>query len=230
MSEQSLSPVEVSQPKFETLNDYVGWVTRDWVHEQGSDDAQLHVRTKLNEEVDELNEALEKGSPEDIKTELGDVLWTANAVALNEGFTLPTEPISLEGIDEQAKSADMEWDVPTLKALHNLTAEDIKSRLASGDLKTTQMVLSSLAGQLGKSGRISRVMALKSEGSPDQEHSFGDAWLQVQHGRVVSTVGQINLLVSLIAQSRLKAGISDIMQANYDKISKRLAEGRPVTS
>ncbi|MGZ6004578.1 MAG: MazG nucleotide pyrophosphohydrolase domain-containing protein [Candidatus Saccharimonadales bacterium] len=229
MTEHDSYTFETAQPRFQTLNDYVGWVAEDWVHTFGSDEAQLHVRSKLGEEVYELSEALDNGTPEDIKLELGDVLWTANAVALNEGFTPSSEPISLEDLDKQAKVADIEWDVPVLRALYGLSSEEVKTKIASGDPETTQMALSSLAGQLGKAGRMTRAMTPYTDNSPSKERTFSDGWLEVQHGRVISAVGQINLLVSLIAQNRLGVGLSEVMQANYDKISERLATGKPVT-
>jgi NTP pyrophosphatase (non-canonical NTP hydrolase) len=230
MAEGTPSFHETNQHRFKTLNEYFAWAGENWIHEFGSDEAQKHARSKLGEEVEELSDALETGAPDEIKAELGDVLWTANAVAMNEGFKVRSEPVSLEDLDERALRDDTEWDVPVLRALYNLSPEEINSRLLSGDVKTTKMVLESLAHQLGKAAKITRAITPELDLSPKAKRTFlVNGWLEVQYGRVIWAVDQIDLLVSLIAQRRLGISIADVMQDNYEKLTSRIAQGDPVT-
>lgn len=224
---ESFSSAETNHRHFKTLNDYESWVAENWLHPPGSDEAQLHVRAKLDEEVKELGEALEKDRSDDIKAELGDVLWTSTAVAINEGFEAKGEPIFLDEIDRLAR--DRVWDEPVLGVLYGLSSERITEKLKAGDTAMTKQVMESLTHQLGKAGRMAHRFADQFDYSNSKHNTFGSAWLEVQQHRLVDARAQILLLASLIAQDRLQLSLADIMQANYAKLTARISSGQPIT-
>ena len=228
MVEQSLETGSQS-PDFTVLNDYVDWVTQNWIHELGTDEAQQHVRSKLTEETHELCEALETGNPDEILLELGDVLWTAHACALNEGFSVTSSSVPTSSIDGGAKSKDITWDVPALYALSGGDPEDVTVLIQSGDLETTQLVLSTLSGRLGKASRLARALQPAEQPETRDQSDYTGVWQALYYGRVTTSLSQMTLLVSLIAQHHLGVGLEQVMQANHRKISERLAKGEPVT-
>lgn len=229
MFEHARSPAD-SAP-FATLKDYETWVALDWTHPLGSDEAQKHARAKQREEVKELGEALAGGSLEDIKFELGDVLWTSEAVAINEGFTIEEafresslrdrlpegRPLALSDIDELARTIEIDWDVPAVLAMERTDIKDVNKRVNEGDIEMTELVLGALSHQLGRSARLSRVLSPESP------------WAWLDEARAAEGLVQIVILISLVAQTRLQSSLADIMEANREKLAARLAQGKPVT-
>ena len=216
---------------FNNLDDYESWVANDWLYPLGSNEAQRHTRAKLEEEVVELADAFVGGSRDEIISEMGDVLWTAEAVAMNEGFMLegavrysvrgegmPADTLTLETIDNVARTTDVAWDVPVIKALYGLSDSEVQAGIETGDDRIVRLVLSSLGNELGKSARIVRVL-------PDPE----DGWTRLHEVRAAEALGQIVLLVSYLAQSRCDSTLAEVMTANHDKLAARLANKEPVT-
>jgi phosphoribosyl-ATP pyrophosphohydrolase len=228
MFEHTQSPADTVP--FATLKDYETWVASDWMYPLGSDKAQRHVRAKQREEVRELNEALANGSPEDIISEMGDVLWTSEAVALNEGFTLeeafrlssiadqlPEGELTTSDVDALARTVEIEWDAPVLRALYGASTEEVSDRVKDGNMEMTRLVLNGLSHQLGRSAHMARVL------TPE------NPMLWLDEVRAAEALTQTVILVSLIAQTHLGSSLADVMEANREKLAMRLAQGKPVT-
>ncbi|HEX8226402.1 MAG TPA: hypothetical protein VF572_00875 [Candidatus Saccharimonadales bacterium] len=161
---------------------------------------------------------------------MGDVLWTAEAVALNEGFylegtfghssvadKLPEGEIKLSDIDTVARIADIEWDVPAVRALYGLSSKEVSTRVKEGNIETAQLVLGELSHQLGKSARMARVLDLD------------DGWTRLQELRVAEALAQTVLLVSSLAQTRTGSSLGEVIYANRKKLTARLATKAAIT-
>lgn len=227
MSENANPTIE-HRPDFQTLNQYEEWVSENWIFEFGSEEAQRHAAFKLDEEVDELCRALETGTSEDIKLELGDVLWTAAAVAINEGFRLQARDVRLDDIDKVARQ-DVDWDVPSVRALYGLSQQEIKGRLQASDTEVTQLVLIGLAARLKKASRVKRHLAPDADPYDADDPNWNSAYAVLYHNRAIICADQIVLLISLIAQQRLGKSLKEVVKANFDKLSERINKGQPPT-
>lgn len=220
-------------PPINTLAEFEDFVATNWLHSLGSDEAQAHVRAKLEEEITELIAALENESSGAIISEMGDVLWTSAAVALNEGLTLqeaiqrssiaahlPKAALSLDDIDTAATTAipTIQWDLPAVQAVYDMDASAINEKISSGDVDMTHLALKYLAGRLGKSARILHVLS-----------DYEDGWTDLHRARTTEELSELIILVSYIAQSRLGSSLSAAIADNHTKLSARVASGQPIT-
>lgn len=221
-------------PIFEALGDYEAWVRQNWLYEAGSDSAQVHISNKLREEIAEFSEALRSEAPQDILSEAGDVLWTASAVACNEGYSLErafrvssigsriaSTSVDVEVVDELASTMEpIVWDVPGLRSYLDKTDLSLHEEIMQGDSEITEAVLYGLAQRLAKSTRITH--ALDKIGEPD-------GWTRLHEGRTVETLSQLVLLTTFAVRRKTGYGLRTIMDENFKKIEGRIARGEQVS-
>ena len=201
------------------LEQFEIWVAQDWVYESGSDEAQLHVRGKLDEESAELAEVLASSNRAEIVSELGDFLWTATANGLNVGIPssdalrhelrpdqIGTEPITFDQIDKLA-----------LELIPDLSVEQME-----GWVKY-------LGHYLGKAAKQWRNLSplIDTKAKPQ---SFSEAWIQLKRLRAYDALTQSVLITSALAQRYAGAAISDVIANNVEKLQNRKASGLPITS
>lgn len=201
---------------FDTIADYESWAAQYWLHTPGTIEAQLHAREKFDEETHELIESLLSGTPEDIISEAGDVLWTANASGSNTGISLtevlhgafpgyldPSNPIETDDIDQLADSL-----------FGDTTIRELEEYLTHNE------------HVLGKAAK--QWFVLKNTVNTP-EKTFGDAWINIKRADAASALLNTILMVSYIAQHYAGSTLQAVMQQNYRKIEDRLRAGAPVT-
>lgn len=201
--------------EFTHLSDYETWASLNWLHQNGTLDAQLHARGKLGEEIDELIEALEIGSGEDIISEAGDVLWTSHASGLNTEITVST---SLRTIFPEQFSNE---------SISTIGLDGVALEIYGGvDKDMTIEYLAHYELHLGKAAM--QWFNLREKASPDSA-SFANTYMHLKHGRAIHALANTSLLVSYVAQQFAGSTIQQVMQQNHDKIEHRLANGAAVT-
>jgi NTP pyrophosphatase (non-canonical NTP hydrolase) len=206
-------------PHFDTLQDYQLWASTNWLYEQGSDKAQLHARGKIAEETQELTDALSSGEPEEVLSEIGDVLWTATANAHNAGITIEEsfrytfspesfsdDPISVNQIDEMA--VDFTSDQP---------------------IEETITRLKYLAGRLGKAAKQYHNLSPLVDANAAAE-TFADAWILLKAARAKQSLTEIVLIASSLAQNHCGSTLQEAMMSNRRKLTARINTGLPITS
>ncbi len=214
------SPSELIQDhtSFNTLQEYQAWAATDWLHEPGSDEGQLHARSKLDEETTELAEAIQVHKPDEILDELGDVLWTATAnahnagVALEDSFrysllegTFDDNPISIAKIDDMSS-----------EFVAGQTPEETSARLKY------------LSGYLGKAAKQWHNLSPLIDAQA-QPATFSEAWIQLKAGRTKGSLVELVLICSAIAQQECSKSLQDAMKTNAQKLQARKAMGEPLT-
>lgn len=203
---------------FNTLRDYQQWANSDWVYKAGSDEAQQHARSKLEEESAELVKAMAEHQPEEIVSELGDVLWTASANAHNAGISLEDSfRYSLpDGSFEDSP-------IPVTKI------DDMASEFISGQpLEEVAARLKYLSGYLGKVAKQWHNLSppINADAQPT---TFSETWIQLKAGRTKENLVEIVLICSAIGQQECSKSLQDVMEANAQKLMTRKAAGEPLT-
>lgn len=204
-------------PKNSTvLSDYERWASTQWIHPRGTIDAQHHAREKLGEETKELIEAIMNGSPTDIISEAGDVLWTASATASNADITISE---GLASCFPAYFSPDSPIDLQQIDSLATMLFTDIHIRDVVDYLHDGEHVLGKKASQW---------FTLR-DGVSSPEKTFADAWINLKRSDAVQALTRTTLLLSFIAQHYAGADLNAVLQANYQKIEQRLKTGLSVT-
>lgn len=203
----------------DNLEQFETWVAQDWVYKNGSDEAQLHLRRKLDEESTELAGVLASSNHNEIISELGDFLWTATANGLNVGIT------SLDALRHELRSYQIGTETIAFALIDKLALETIP------DLPVEQMEgwVKYLGHYLGKSAKQWRNLSplIDTEAKPQ---NFSEAWIQLKRLRVYDALTQSVLITSALAQRHAGVTISDAIASNVDKLKNRKASGLPITS
>ncbi|MFZ1301041.1 MAG: MazG nucleotide pyrophosphohydrolase domain-containing protein [Candidatus Microsaccharimonas sp.] len=205
----------IPERSFTQLSDYETWASQNWLHQDGTLDAQLHARGKLDEEVKELIEALDDDDSHEIISEAGDVLWTAHASGLNTDIPLSQslhDTFPLYFPDAQITAADID--------------EAAYEHFDGVDKETTQEYLAYHELHLSKAAK--QWFKLRDVARPSVE-SFADAYIHLKHSRATFALANMALAVSYVAQEFAGASIEDVMQDNYQKIEQRIKAGAAVT-
>lgn len=214
-----MSTPEISSPllpDFGHIGAYEEWAMKYWIHPPGSLEAQLHARAKLDEETDELIQAILNGNPEDVISEDGDVLWSAAASASNAGITItevltsafpgyfdPKDPIDIKTVDELA-----------LMLFDDISIKDVQDYLTND------------ARALGKAAKQWFVLG-KTVNTP--RATFADALISLKRIDAADALLNLTLLTSYVAQRYGQKGLKSVLEANYKKIEQRVQTGSAVT-
>lgn len=213
------SPEAIGKMPLDNLEQFEKWVAQDWVYESGSDEAQVHVRGKLDEESAELAEVLASSNREEILSELGDFLWTATANGLNVGIT------SSDALRHELRTDQVGTEAITFDQIDKLALELMP------DLPVDQMEgwVKYLGHYLGKAAKQWRNLSplIDTEAKPQ---NFSEAWIQLKRLRAYDALTQSVLITSALAQRYAGATISDVVASNIAKLQNRKASGRPITS
>lgn len=206
----------LSTDNFTSLSDYEHWASTHWVHPNGTLQAQHHAREKLGEETEELIESILHGSPADIISEAGDVLWTACASGSNADITISEGLISCFpgyfSSDKPISTSEIDSLAATL--FNGIDNCEVIEYLHEGERV------------LGKKAKQWFVLR-DSVGTP--ENTFADAWITLKRSDAVEALTRTTLLVSFIAQQYAGEGLGAVLRTNYQKISQRLQTGSQVT-
>lgn len=200
---------------FALVSDYERFAARNWIKAPGSLDAQLHARAKFEEEVDELIEAVEMGTPADIISEAGDVLWTATANGSNAGISLEKslqeqfpshfslEPVALSDVDAAALDLLDTVDVPELSEL--------------------------LRGQKRSLGTMAKQWFVLSDVSAIRPDTFAGRFIEQKATNARDGLAQTALVVSCVVQRFAGSGLQAVANENRRKLDQRLAQGQVLT-
>ena len=200
---------------FVQLSDYEDWASQNWLHQNGTLDAQLHARGKMTEEINELIEALEIGKQDEIISEAGDVLWTSHASGLNSSVPLSS---SIQEVYPTHFSGE---------SLHVDQLDEVALEVFQGvDRDTTIEYLAHYERQLGKAAK--QWFNLREKIIPDSD-TFANTLIGLKRVRATHALANTALLVSYIAQEFADSRIKDVMQENYQKIEQRIKAGAAVT-
>ncbi|HEY1645076.1 MAG TPA: MazG nucleotide pyrophosphohydrolase domain-containing protein [Candidatus Saccharimonadales bacterium] len=215
-----LNPETVGNtPEFTNLKDYEVFVRQDWLYGNGTDEAQLHVRGKLEEEAREAAEAIKSEDPLRIIDELGDFLWTADASALNVGITFEE---SLRHELRPDKIGEGSIDVSLIDQLAlELIPEESANEMAGW--------VNYLGHYLGKASKQWHNLSPLVDQASDPQN-FSDAWILLKRDRTFDGLTQALLVTSAIAQRHAGKSLADIMQHNADKLQARQLSGSAVTT
>jgi NTP pyrophosphatase (non-canonical NTP hydrolase) len=212
-------PEAIGTTPLNNLQQFETWVSQDWVYESGSDEAQVHVRGKLDEESAELAEVLASSNREDILSDLGDFLWTATANGLNVGIT------SFDALRHELRTDQVGTEAITFDQIDKLALELMP------DLPVDQMEgwVKYLGHYLGKAAKQWRSLSplIDTEAKPQ---NFSEAWIQLKRLRAYDALTQAVLITSALAQRYANATISDVVVNNVEKLQNRKAAGLPMTS
>jgi hypothetical protein len=207
---------QLPTPEFNHIADYEAWAAQHWLNTPGSIEAQLHAREKLDEEVHELIEALSTGTPDEIISEAGDVLWTATAAGSNAGISLtevlhnafpgylsPSDPIATDQVDQLSDSL---FDGVSIRELADY-------------LRDNEHIL----------GKTTKQWFVLRDTVSTPEKTFADAWTNIKRSDATTALLNTLLLVSYTARHYANADLQTVMQQNHQKIEGRLQAGAPVT-
>ena len=226
-----VTPEQLQAPApFERLADWQEWVTQEWIYPIGSLDAQLHTRAKLDDEVGELAHALSHGNDEQIKDELGDVLWTATGTAYNAGVSLK-ECFSYDKEDDKdsVQLVDLERHTASIDR-SPLVYDSYEAELMriKPDYSDPLRQIQVRAHDIGKGAKQYFVWNRDLElNNPPRD--FADAWALVKRQRAVEGLRQIFIASGIIAQDRLGITLAEIMEHNRQKLLGRIARGEQIT-
>lgn len=201
------------------LEQFDTWVAQDWVYDRGSDEAQVHVRSKLREESTELAEVLVSNDRKEIVSELGDFLWTATANGLNVGIT------SSDALRHELRSDQVGEEAIAFERIDQLALELMP------DLPVDQMVgwVKYLSHYLGKAAKQWKNLSPLIDTEATSQN-FSEAWIQLKRLRAYDALTQSVLITSALAQRYADATMSDVIANNVEKLQNRKASGLPVTS
>lgn len=203
-------------PDFGHIGAYEEWAMKYWIHPPGSLEAQLHARAKLDEETDELIQAILNGNPEDVISEDGDVLWSAAASASNAGITITEVLTSAFPIYFNAE-----------RPIDTQTVDYVALTMLDGiSIKDVQDYLTDSERVLGKAAK--QWFSLK--GTVNIPHTtFADALISLKRIDAANALLTLTLLTSYIAQRYGQKGLKSVLEANYKKIEQRVQTGSAVT-
>jgi NTP pyrophosphatase (non-canonical NTP hydrolase) len=204
-----------STPDFARLSTYESWASQNWLHIPGSDDAQLHARAKLDEEVVELADALNTNTAEDIISEAGDVLWTATASGSNAKISISQALVN-------TYPAMFDTSTVSTRAIDDLALGIFEGT----SVEQTQKYLKQYGSTIGKNAK--QWFRLKSTVNPIPK-TFSDAWIKTKRDEVVPALADIALLTSYAVQEFAGSCLEDVMSDNYQKIEQRIKAGYAVT-
>jgi len=205
----------LSSPPFARLSEYEAWATQNWLYPSGTDGAQLHARAKLDEETIELAEALTTGTPEDIISEAGDVLWTTHASGSNSGLSISQALV-------ESYPAIFHTDQITTQSIDELGYKMFEGT----SLEQTQRYLAQYGSTIGKNAK--QWFRLSNTVHPVPE-TFGDAWIGTKRTKAASALADIVLLTSFSLQEFADAHLQVAMDTNYRKIEQRIKIGAALT-
>lgn len=203
-------------PSFDHISDYEKWASSHWLHEPGSIEAQQHARAKLGEETQELIEAITSGTPDEVISEAGDVLWTAAATASNAGITI-TEVV--ESAFPGYLAPDTPINTQEIDRLAQMLFDDVHLMDLGDYLRESEHILGKTAEQwFNLNNTVSTPVK-----------TFADAWINIKRADAASALLQLTLLVSYVAQHYAGQSLRSVLGANYQKIEQRLQAGDSVT-
>jgi phosphoribosyl-ATP pyrophosphohydrolase len=204
-----------SSPDFTQLSSYEAWSAQNWLHTAGTDSAQIHARAKLDEEAVELAEALTTGSPEDIISEAGDVLWTAMASGSNTGILVSHALV-------EAYPIVFEDSHVTTRSIDELAAVVFEGT----SVEQAQKFLKQYASAIGKNAKQWFRLKASVHSTPQ---NFSDAWIATKRTEAVLALANITLLTSYVLQDFTDSCLETAMNDNCRKIEQRIQTGSAVT-
>ena len=205
----------ISSRNFTHLSDYESWASLYWLHQNGTPAAQLHARSKLREETEELVEALEIGNPDEIISEAGDVLWTSHASGMNADISISE----------------------SLRTIFPVRFSDVSPRITQLDELALELLAGTPAVQIGQELRGYELQLGKAANQwfNLQEHAdvpsdtFANAYIHLKRSRAVHALANTTLLISYVAQEFAGVSLGDVMRENHAKIEGRLLRSEVVT-
>ena len=211
------SPRETgSHPNFTHLAEFEAWASKNWLHQHGTIDAQMHARAKLDEEIIEFRDALTDGNAHDIISEGGDILWTAHASGANTSIT---------------PSAALAYTYPALfteQAIPTGHLDQVATAVYEG------LSEDEYASALTRNGNAvfkytKQWFNLRDIVANHEPVNFTEALVWTKHHRASIALARLVLLVSYGLQTHTDTGLGAAMDDNYQKIEARIESGAPVT-
>lgn len=195
-----------------SFEDLQAWVMQNWQHPIGSLEAAVHVYHKFSEEVEELLLALESGDLVEIRSEIGDVCWTATAMALGEG-------VQFSGMVD-----NNEQEIMAGKAHHFARTYFAKAL----ERNSMQELLYECAGVYQKRVRKHRALTKRIYRLEDTSASIRPIPTAFEERCILSDLSDLLLLLSLLAE-KVDCNLLDCAELTRVKLEARIAANNPIT-